>query len=63
LTKNSLCVLRVFRGGLRDPYEGAIRGFTKNTTEDTKDTKEAILYLEIISPEMVEFVAIREIRG
>jgi hypothetical protein len=52
-----------FRGVLREPYEGAIRVFTKNTTEDTKDTKEAILYLEIISPEMVEFVAIREIRG
>ncbi len=34
-----LRVLCVFRCVLCEPLDCTIRGFTKNTTEDTKDTK------------------------
>jgi len=34
-----LCVLSVLFRVLREPYACTVKGFTKNTKEDTKDTK------------------------
>jgi len=40
-----LCVLRAFRSVLCEPIDSTVKGFTKNTTEGTTDTKKYMGYV------------------